>query len=229
MSVDTSNQNDNKPVHLFFSRLLNKDYLQDVKSPLIQLEHKIELCSSWDSLLDKFRLRPTTICVHYSELESCSALEIVNMVETLKKLVGLNYNITITIGITKQTSFQLVKDLQKSNIFGLIPAHSDFGFEENVKGLRAQWANIPYWPKHIIKQLPGFKNKKNETSSNVKLTPRQKQVYSMVSKRGATNKIIAKTLNISESTVKLHMGAILRKYGLRNRTQLAVFAKGLEV
>lgn len=82
-------------------------------------------------------------------------------------------------------------------------------------------------PKPIQRLLKNKKQKNKD--SEIKLTPRQKQVYNMVSKRGATNKIIAKTLNISESTVKLHMGAILRKYGLKNRTQLAVFSKGLEV
>ena len=69
---------------------------------------------------------------------------------------------------------------------------------------------------------------KKEKSTEVELTPRQKQVFTMVAKRGATNKFIAKTLKIAESTVKLHVGAVLKKYGLRNRTQLAVFAKDLE-
>jgi two-component system nitrate/nitrite response regulator NarL len=47
----------------------------------------------------------------------------------------------------------------------------------------------------------------------------------MVTNRGASNKMIAKTLNISESTVKLHIGTILKKFGVRNRTQLAIFGK----
>jgi len=81
-------------------------------------------------------------------------------------------------------------------------------------------------PKPIQNMLK--RKSKKEKSTEVELTPRQKQVFTMVAKRGATNKVIAKTLKIAESTVKLHMGAILRKYGLRNRTQLAVFANSLE-
>jgi len=58
---------------------------------------------------------------------------------------------------------------------------------------------------------------------DINLTPRQEQIHTLISTRGVSNKIIAKTLNISESTVKLHVSAILKKYGVRNRTQLAVF------
>jgi DNA-binding NarL/FixJ family response regulator len=46
----------------------------------------------------------------------------------------------------------------------------------------------------------------------------------MVVDRGLSNKNIARTLTISESTVKLHMGHIFKKYGVKSRTQLAVFA-----
>lgn len=79
--------------------------------------------------------------------------------------------------------------------------------------------------KEIKKLLKSKKPKYNFKTADIKLTPRQKQVFTFVTKRGASNKIIAKALNITESTVKLHIGAILKKYGLKNRTQLAVFAK----
>jgi DNA-binding NarL/FixJ family response regulator len=68
------------------------------------------------------------------------------------------------------------------------------------------------------------KKKSSDLSSIIDLTPRQSQILDLITTRGATNKNIAKTLRISESTVKLHMSAILKKYGCRNRTQLAVFS-----
>ena len=51
----------------------------------------------------------------------------------------------------------------------------------------------------------------------------------LVAKRGLSNKKIAQVLNISESTVKVHISAILKAYGVRNRTQLALAgsSKGL--
>lgn len=72
-----------------------------------------------------------------------------------------------------------------------------------------------------------LKDPKPQKSSSVevKLTARQHQIFDIITTRGASNKHIAKMLNISESTVKLHVGSIFKKYGVRNRTQLAVFAK----
>lgn len=41
---------------------------------------------------------------------------------------------------------------------------------------------------------------------------------------GASNKVIARRLDIAEATVKVHIKAILRKIHVRNRTQAAVWA-----
>jgi DNA-binding CsgD family transcriptional regulator len=78
-----------------------------------------------------------------------------------------------------------------------------------------------------IQEILSGKKKIREPSDSVKLTTRQSQILNLIATRGASNKIIARTLNISESTVKLHMGTILKKYGVQNRTQLAVFSKKL--
>jgi two-component system nitrate/nitrite response regulator NarL len=42
--------------------------------------------------------------------------------------------------------------------------------------------------------------------------------------RGASNKEIARELNIAETTVKVHIRRLLRKIQLRNRTQVAIWA-----
>jgi len=65
----------------------------------------------------------------------------------------------------------------------------------------------------------------SETKVLNSLTPRQRQILDIVATRGISNKSIARMLHISESTVKLHMSGILKKFGLRNRTQLALFAR----
>jgi two-component system, NarL family, nitrate/nitrite response regulator NarL len=43
-------------------------------------------------------------------------------------------------------------------------------------------------------------------------------------KEGAPNKVIARKLNVAEATVKVHVKAILRKIGVGNRTQAAIWA-----
>jgi DNA-binding NarL/FixJ family response regulator len=54
-----------------------------------------------------------------------------------------------------------------------------------------------------------------------KLTPHQLKVLGLIAK-GLLNKQIAYELNISESTVKQHASAVLKKLGLYNRTQAGV-------
>lgn len=53
------------------------------------------------------------------------------------------------------------------------------------------------------------------------LTAREKEVLEHLSK-GASNKLIARELELAESTVKLHIHHIIRKLGVRNRTEAAV-------
>ena len=62
-----------------------------------------------------------------------------------------------------------------------------------------------------------------ETTSppQAQLTKRQKEVLDLM-RAGATNLEIAQKLNISEGTVKLHVSAILKRTGARNRTEAAL-------
>jgi DNA-binding NarL/FixJ family response regulator len=55
------------------------------------------------------------------------------------------------------------------------------------------------------------------------LTDREREVFGAVAK-GRSNTEIAGQIFASESTVKTHVGAILRKLGLRDRVQIVVFA-----
>ncbi|MDQ6527509.1 response regulator transcription factor [Nocardioides sp. LHD-245] len=55
------------------------------------------------------------------------------------------------------------------------------------------------------------------------LTDKEREVFAAVAK-GLSNQEIAGLVFLSESTVKTHVGAILRKLGLRDRVQIVVFA-----
>ena len=57
------------------------------------------------------------------------------------------------------------------------------------------------------------------------LSPRERQILAEIA-RGASNKEIARTLDIAEATVKIHVQHILRKLGLSSRVQAAVYAAG---
>jgi len=56
-----------------------------------------------------------------------------------------------------------------------------------------------------------------------RLSPRENDILREIA-RGASNKEIARTLNIAETTVKIHVQHILRKLNLTSRVQAAVYA-----
>lgn len=55
------------------------------------------------------------------------------------------------------------------------------------------------------------------------LTPREREIIILLAK-GASNKEVARTLDVAESTVKIHVQSILKKLKLSSRVQAAVYA-----
>lgn len=78
--------------------------------------------------------------------------------------------------------------------------------------------------KLVARLQSGSSSQRVESPSELdKLTPREKDILACLA-RGESNKIIARTLNVAESTVKIHVQNILKKLGLSSRVQAAVFA-----
>lgn len=63
-----------------------------------------------------------------------------------------------------------------------------------------------------------------EESGISQLTDRQQEILTHIS-NGDSNKMIAYSLNISEQTVKIHLGEIFKKIKVFNRTQAVIKAK----
>lgn len=62
-----------------------------------------------------------------------------------------------------------------------------------------------------------------ETTPFSDLTPREHEIICLLAE-GLSNKVIAKSLGISDGTVKLHVKSILRKLGIHSRVEAAVMA-----
>lgn len=59
--------------------------------------------------------------------------------------------------------------------------------------------------------------------AKVHLTPREQEILTSIA-RGGSNKEIARQLDITESTVKIHVQNILKKLELSSRVQVAIYA-----
>jgi two-component system nitrate/nitrite response regulator NarL len=77
----------------------------------------------------------------------------------------------------------------------------------------------------LIAQLQSAGQRTGIRSELDKLTPRERDILACLA-RGESNKIIARTLDVADSTVKIHVQNILKKLNLSSRVQAAIFAVG---
>ena len=90
--------------------------------------------------------------------------------------------------------------------------------------LRAQRGETVVAPGMTAKLVRLFDQKGQDTTSLIdSLTPREAEILTHLS-RGESNKTIARTLDISHDTVKLHVRHILAKLNMSSRVEAAVFA-----
>ena len=212
----------NKPLHIYFGDELKENDLANSKANevIALLDCRIKWCTSFLELSNSVYEQPKNIVVHVDKIKKNGSIaEFMLMLDTLIKYANISRP-NIGIVIEKDTDITTVKELQKHKILGIVPSVESFDKNECVKGINSLLNDQSHWPKEIISKLPG--NKKSITKSNIHLTDRQTQVYDLIALRGLSNKQIARTLNISESTVKIHVSAIMKVLCVRNRTQLAL-------
>lgn len=75
----------------------------------------------------------------------------------------------------------------------------------------------------LLVHMQGGRQKQETPTALDKLTPREKEILVCLA-RGESNKVIARALDLAESTVKIHVQNILKKLNLTSRVQAAVFA-----
>lgn len=79
-------------------------------------------------------------------------------------------------------------------------------------------------PADLLVLMDGtFQARRPRPATFDRLTEKEREVFHAVA-RGLSNPEIAATAFISESTVKTHVGSLLRKLELRDRVQIVVFA-----
>lgn len=137
----------------------------------------------------------------------------------------------LIVAVKKDTDLTMIKNILSNNdIVGIVARADSFDYADAKQSLIDIINGRKIIPQIIRDRLSTKQRQTKLSSANkseIKLTVRQNQILEMIVNRGSSNKMIAKSLNIAESTVKLHMGIILKKFGVRNRTQLSIAGKNV--
>jgi DNA-binding NarL/FixJ family response regulator len=138
-----------------------------------------------------------------------------NAFETISYLSKLNSNTPIVV-VSGEESPDVVQKAIVSGATGFLPKSLD------TDGLIGNLKHILSGAMTIVS--PVIKYDSNNQSSMDRLTVRQTEVLELMCE-GNTNKMIARLLNLTEGTVKLHVRAILQTLGASNRTQAVSICK----
>ena len=134
-----------------------------------------------------------------------------------------DWKLKMALVVRENNDINLIRRLRKlPEVMGIITNTDSL---DTVAESLSQWLEGHKFVSRSADKLIRITKKTQVEPGEIVLTERQQQILEMISTKGMSNKSIAKLLKISESTVKLHVSAILKRYGLRNRTQLAVYSK----
>jgi DNA-binding NarL/FixJ family response regulator len=115
--------------------------------------------------------------------------------------------------IAKSQSDEAVADAVKYILAGRIYVPALLSYAPDAPGSQ------PPADGHSLARKPG-------RSSLDGLTPRQLDVLKLMAE-GFSNKEIARDLQIAEATTKIHAAGVMRRLGVRNRTEAAVLLKSM--
>jgi DNA-binding NarL/FixJ family response regulator len=186
------------------------DHVPDIPSLLNNINN-VNTCS------DLILFDLPVIC----DIPDVGAYEIGSLIDVLARM---NHHVslpTMAVLVDKHSNNTWVRQILDTNIKGVVPHDSWFGMDATVDAITTLLQGQIHMPKKIMDHFLSRTRHVNKHKLP-ELTPRQTQVLNLITSRGASNKVIARSLKISESTVKVHVGAIFKKYGVRNRTQLAL-------
>ncbi len=137
--------------------------------------------------------------------------------------------------LTDDVSPVVVRDLMDEGVLGVIPRETDpclivRAFEMVLLGghyvpASALALNPPLPPDALIRTFDPKTPPPRRAKLSSGLSPRQEQIMRCVH-MGSTNKMIARTLGISEGTVKIHLTSIFQQLGAPNRAAAVALYNG---
>lgn len=140
--------------------------------------------------------------------------------ESLKQIHNISPK-TKVIVVSASEDSRTIRTILATGVRGYIPKRSEIKVFNNALKLIIEGGS--YVPPNLIDNAP--LNALSGRNIGVKtLTTRQSQVLDLIA-QGKSNKQIAYDMGVSESTVKLHINALLRSLHVSNRTQAVITAQ----
>ena len=140
--------------------------------------------------------------------------------ESLKQIHALAPKMKIIVVSASEDS-RTIRTILATGVKGYIPKRSEIKVFNNALKLIIEGGS--YVPPNLLENTP--LNALSGRNIGIKtLTTRQSQVLDLIA-QGKSNKQIAYDMGVSESTVKLHINALLRSLHVSNRTQAVITAQ----
>lgn len=133
----------------------------------------------------------------------------------------------IEIALSGGTYFPTVNILGKAARESAVPISDDFGGYERLEPAQhgVLTSDSPALPRIPMQEKAPANSRMGSTDSDrMNLSRRQTEVLKTL-QSGLSNKEIARSLGLSEATIKIHVRHLMRKFGAANRTQVAVLSR----
>ncbi len=171
-----------------------------------------------DGVKSAKKLRPDVVLLDL-HMPLTSGLQIISL---LREEVPLAQIIMLTVSEDAEDLLEALRAGARGYLLKNI--ETDFLLDAIRRAAKAESVMSPLMANKLADAIrQPAKDSSHAQVSLEKLSPREREVMLLLA-RGASNKEIARSLDLVESTVKIHMQGILRKLNLSSRVQAAVFA-----
>jgi DNA-binding NarL/FixJ family response regulator len=125
----------------------------------------------------------------------------------------------LLVGADSELDAETLKHMINEGLTGILP--NDAGGKQLLKAVKKLYEGELWIDRHKMKDVLSHRE---ISEKNFRLTKKEKEILNYVC-AGYTNKEVANKMYISEQTVKSHCNHLFKKFGVSNRTKLALYAQ----
>ncbi len=171
---------------------------------------------SWQKVSQNYR----ALLIVFSAIGTSKILTDQRIDEVIRQLNLSKNGVPLTV-LSDTDEFNHVRDSLRQGVRGHIPAATTL--EVVVKAMQLVIVGGVYTPASNFLAEQSSVVEVGSREKKWTLTERQNDVLDGV-RQGKATKVIARELNISEHTVKVHLRTVMKKLGAKNRTEAAIRA-----